>query len=221
MAYEGVQYHKAASLPFQVVMNDLVSESCFAVVVTGATKWGHCLLETPVGFFHITDAGFTHPRHIPHLEFSRYLSENDKYVKARFEILDLVNLANFNQKVLTSLRTGWMYGVCTNNCVTYVEDMLKAGGSGWNLGKSPFPTDSLNMGTISKWQSGDIIGRYSARSTIQKGLDLRDLSLAGDNSYQSAKLRNIFTRVPNPLENSGEDVKTFGFAGAAIVDDLL
>jgi hypothetical protein len=157
MSYEGNYYGdlKFAELP------DVSGDLPYVLVVSGATPWGHCLLKTQSGCYHITKAGLTYPRHIPSFsDFLRYVNENNKFVLGWLEILDSAT-DKLAAAVKASLNTSWLYGFVVHNCVNYVESMLEKSGSKFKFAGTNLPTNGLKQ-SITLNERG-IVGRFNTR----------------------------------------------------------
>jgi hypothetical protein len=101
-----------------------------AVVVTGAA-WnpcGHMLLNTRNGYyFHINERK-GRPKFMTESGYSRYLRETGKKETRRYYI-DIPNPNGSHQKLRELLAKPWGWWLLPNNCVSFVEDVVQAGGS--------------------------------------------------------------------------------------------
>lgn len=163
MAYDGVAYDEVIDTKVPTIVVD--SPAVF--VVTGSTIWGHALLFTgSSGWFHITRAGLTYPRHIPTFDdFNKYLSQNDKYVLGYLPIVDVANPNHMARAIRRSLKTSWFYGGLVHNCVNYAEAMLKAGGSKFIFKGTNFPTSGLEKAR--SLQEQHVVGNFTVRTEKQ------------------------------------------------------
>lgn len=131
MAYEGEHLYAcpAVQYPWQAT---------FAVTVSGA-RWnpcGHALLNiggTSGFYFHIAGDGNDRPFLLRGgAAFRRYLQENSKRELRRTSIK--ISDPNGAQRKLEELTArNWRWAVLPNNCATFVETVIQAGGSSAGL----------------------------------------------------------------------------------------
>src|SRR5262245_21130801 len=104
MAYDGHQYKGVRTAQLPVISG----EDPYVYVVSGSTRWGHALLRTASGWFHISQPGFTYPFHIPtEDDFETYLEENDKFVLGALHINDVNDFEALGREIRRSLNTTW------------------------------------------------------------------------------------------------------------------
>jgi hypothetical protein len=107
-----------------------------AVIVTGdgPNFCGHALLNTNScagWYFHI--AGWNRQPHVMDgTGFGRYLRESRKSVVRRVR-LNITRPQQAQEKLMELLSETWQWGVIPHNCVTFVETVAHAGGSGFEL----------------------------------------------------------------------------------------
>jgi hypothetical protein len=104
----------------------------FAVVVSGDT-WnpcGHMLLNTggQAGWYFHVAAVRGKPRFMRESGFQRYLKEHKKR-ELRRTFIPIPNPDGANAKLEELLAKQWTWFVLPNNCASFVEDVVKAGGS--------------------------------------------------------------------------------------------
>lgn len=123
--YEGDVMHRCLLTPFDF-------QNTSVVVVSGA-KWnpcGHAILNTGgMGgwYFHI--AGFNDPPKFMRPDgFFVYLRSNSKKVIRRSPI-KIPNPAGSHAKLEELLANQWWWFLLPNNCASFIEDVVKAGGS--------------------------------------------------------------------------------------------
>jgi hypothetical protein len=129
VAYEGDRVRECPSIPYNF------SNTC-AVVVSGdgPNFCGHLILSVggPGGsYFHVAGV-ITEPRTMSEAGYRRYLKENGKRELKRFR----VNISKPNDAMLKleQLLSGrWVWGVLPHNCASFVEEIVKAGGSAAGL----------------------------------------------------------------------------------------
>jgi hypothetical protein len=106
----------------------------YAVVVTGAT-WnpcGHMLLNTGGGwYFHVAERK-GNPRFMREAGYRRYVTEHGKQ-EVRRTFLHIPNPEASYQKLEELLAKQWTWFVLPNNCASFVEDVVRAGGSNAGL----------------------------------------------------------------------------------------
>lgn len=101
-----------------------------AVVVSGdgINFCGHALLHTGGGwYFHIAGK-YDAPKFMREDGFQRYLKENGKHEIRRWRI-QIPNPAGAHRKLEELLATQWRWLVLPNNCASFVEEVVQAGGS--------------------------------------------------------------------------------------------
>jgi hypothetical protein len=114
----------------------------FVIIVSGSAlnPCGHMLLNTGGfggSYFHIGEvAGF--PYSMNQAGYERYLLENNKIEISR-TMVSISKPDAAKRKLSELLSNRWIWGVVPNNCVHFVEEVLQAGGSNFNL-KSNCPT---------------------------------------------------------------------------------
>jgi hypothetical protein len=129
MAYEGERLLLCPSKAFEF-------STTFAVVVSGAGPnfCGHLILN--VGglgglYFHVAGV-HTEPRMMTEKGYRRYLKENGKTELKRFKVtISNTMAAMLKLEELTS--ETWAWGVLPHNCASFVEEVVKAGGSAAGL----------------------------------------------------------------------------------------
>lgn len=103
---------------------------CCAVVVTGtpANFCGHALLHTGGGlYFHI--AGFNNkPKIMTQNGYLRYLKENGKREIRRW-VVSIPDPAGAHRKLDELLAKRWLWLMLPQNCASFVEEVVRAGGS--------------------------------------------------------------------------------------------
>ncbi|MGJ9417085.1 hypothetical protein ACHAC9_04865 [Massilia sp. CMS3.1] len=101
-----------------------------AVVVSGdgINFCGHALLHTGGGwYFHIAGK-YDVPKFMREDGFQRYLRENGKHEIRRWRI-QIPNPAGAHRKLEELLAKQWRWLVLPNNCTSFVEEVVQAGGS--------------------------------------------------------------------------------------------
>jgi hypothetical protein len=101
-----------------------------AVIVSGygPNFCGHTLLHVgDCWYFHVA-GGYTVPKFMHESGYQRYLKENDKREIRRW-IVKLPNPRGAHQKLHELLKKPWLWGVLPHNCVAFVEEIVRAGGS--------------------------------------------------------------------------------------------
>jgi hypothetical protein len=125
MAYEGDLLMMCPADPFDF-------HDSYAVVVSGdgPNFCGHLILNVGgVGGYYFHVAGVrTEPRVMTKDGYRRYLKETGKKELKRFKVtISNPNFAMFKLEQLTSEK--WTWGVLPHNCASFVEEVVRAGGS--------------------------------------------------------------------------------------------
>jgi hypothetical protein len=111
-------------------------EKAFVVVVSGS-PWnpcGHALLNTggPNGWhFHVAEVK-GRPRAMQGPGYQRYLREHQKR-EIRRTAVTIPNPTAANEKLEELLSKPWSWFLFSNNCASFVEDVVRAGGSNAGL----------------------------------------------------------------------------------------
>ncbi|MFC5548550.1 hypothetical protein [Massilia aerilata] len=101
-----------------------------AVIVSGdgINACGHALL-------HVGDAWYSHvagvydlPKFMHESGYQRYLKENGKREIRRW-IVKLADPVGAHLKLHELMKKPWLWGVLPHNCASFVEEVMKAGGS--------------------------------------------------------------------------------------------
>lgn len=123
--YVGEIMHKCMLRPFDF-------KHAFAVVVSGAT-WnpcGHMLLNTGGSggwYFHVAERK-GNPRFLRADGYRRYLQEHQKR-ELRRTFVSVPNPGGAHQRLEELLAKQWSWFVLPNNCASFVEEVVAAGGS--------------------------------------------------------------------------------------------
>jgi len=125
---------KPAPFDGDPMYHNVISQSdfkhCCAVIVTGdfGNPCGHALLHTGGGLYFHVAGRFNQPKLMSRTGYGRYLRENDKQELRRF-IVPIPNPAGAHRKLEELLAKPWRWLVLPNNCVSFVEEVVLAGGS--------------------------------------------------------------------------------------------
>lgn len=101
-----------------------------AVIVSGdgINICGHTLLHTGGGwYFHVAGKNDL-PKFMRENGFKRYLKENKKHEIRRW-LVPISDPAGAHRKLQELLAKQWRWLVLPNNCVSFVEEVVRAGGS--------------------------------------------------------------------------------------------
>ena len=105
------------------------SHTCVVVVSGDSINFcGHALLHTGGGLYVHVAVRFNQPKRISRTGYGRYLRENDKQELRRF-IVPIPNPEGAHRKLEELLAKPWRWLVLPNNCVSFVEEVVRAGGS--------------------------------------------------------------------------------------------
>jgi hypothetical protein len=121
--YLGEIMHQCPIKPFDFKMTR-------AVIVSGVPGnfCGHCILHTGGGWYFHVDGGYNRPWFIREEGYMRYLKENGKHEIRRW-IIHIPNPAGAHAKLEELLTKQWLWGILIHNCASFVEEVVKAGGS--------------------------------------------------------------------------------------------
>lgn len=117
-----------------VMLQCIVSPSDFhhacAVIVTGdpGNPCGHALLHTGGGWYFHVAGGYAVPRFRSESGYQRYLRENHKREIRRWPV-KLPNPHGAHRKMQELLARQWLWLGLPQNCVSFVEEIVRAGGS--------------------------------------------------------------------------------------------
>ena len=125
MAFEGDVLTSCGLIQFNFSVS-------YAVVVSGVkfNPCGHLILNTGglCGFYcHIAERK-GYPRYMDESGYRRYLSENGKH-EIRRQYVPLKEPDKAYAKVEELLSKSWSWWVLPHNCVSFVEEVLQAGGT--------------------------------------------------------------------------------------------
>lgn len=101
-----------------------------AVIVSGVPGnfCGHTLLATGGGWYFHVDGLKNRPWFMREEGYMRYLRENGKREIRRW-IVQIPDPIGAHAKLVELLAKPWHWRVLPNNCVSFVEEVVKAGGS--------------------------------------------------------------------------------------------
>ena len=132
MAFEGAPIKSLSGL-------QLTHASCELLIVSGSgpNLAGHMLMELPASpggtksIFHI--AGLRdYPFWMASADFGKYLKENKKKELGRKHI-NLPKPGAAETYLAKAIKTKWTWGGIVNNCVSFCEEYIEAGGSTWSM----------------------------------------------------------------------------------------
>jgi hypothetical protein len=111
-------------------------KNTYAVVVSGdkLNPCGHLVLNLggSVGnYFHVAGI-ITKPRMMTQAGYERYMRENKKSELKRFKI-NILQSDKAMLKLEELLSRSWNWGVLPHNCASFVEEIVRAGGSAAGL----------------------------------------------------------------------------------------
>jgi hypothetical protein len=96
-------------------------------------RLGHLILYTPSGGGYYFDVAGVYgvPRYMSAANFPRYLKENHKKELRRVYLV-LPNPEGAAAYIEEALATDWAWWVLPHNCVSFCEEVIKAGGGVWS-----------------------------------------------------------------------------------------
>lgn len=113
---------------------DCSSVAVVAVSGDGPNVCGHLLLHTGPGrggfYFHVSDLR-GYPRYMNESGYRRYLKEAGK-TELRRRYLSLPDPEGARTYLEGLMASKWTWMVLPNNCVAFVEEVIKAGGGSWS-----------------------------------------------------------------------------------------
>jgi len=129
VAYEGDPLLMCPAIAFDLA-------NTYAVVVSGdgPNFCGHLILNAggPGGmYFHVAGV-HTVPRQMTESGYHVYLRDNKKKELKRFKV-GLTSPNSAMLKLEQLLAVPWAWGVLPHNCASFVEEIVRAGGSGAGL----------------------------------------------------------------------------------------
>jgi len=106
-----------------------------AVSGDGPNICGHLLIRTDGSgggkYFHVSDpSGHGYPRYMSESGYRRYLQEAGK-TELRRRYLSLPDPQGSLLYIEGLMANKWTWGLIPNNCVAFVEEIIKAGGGTW------------------------------------------------------------------------------------------
>lgn len=123
----------AAFLGYPILAcQSFVNHECQVVAVSGngPNVCGHALFFSAGRYFHIAAGFYAHPTSFVENEYKRYLAENEKEEWGRDNII-LPKPQGASEYLCRAANEKWLWGILANNCVTFVEEILRAGGFPW------------------------------------------------------------------------------------------
>lgn len=101
-----------------------------AVIVSGygPNFCGHTLLHVGDSWYFHVAGGYDVPKFMHESGYQRYLKENDKREIRRW-IVKLPNPRGAHLKLHELLKKPWLWAVLPHNCASFVEEVVRAGGS--------------------------------------------------------------------------------------------
>jgi hypothetical protein len=122
MTFLGEHLNECRAVPF-----DWRNTHFVVVSGSGPNPCGHALVNAGAYYFHI-DGLYKRPWCMNHLGYQRYLRENDKKELRRRRV-HLSNPEGAQRKIDELAARRWAWVLLPNNCASFVEEVLAAGGS--------------------------------------------------------------------------------------------
>jgi len=120
MAFDGLYLRQCQGFNFGRVASIIVSGS-------GPNFCGHALLHVDGHYFHIAGVN-DFPKYMPEAGYQRYLRENDKEELGRY-FKHLPDRTAAQVKLNQLMAEKWLWGALPHNCITFVEQVMQAGGN--------------------------------------------------------------------------------------------
>lgn len=118
----------------EIMIRSMLTPSDFehacAVIVTGdgLNFCGHTLIHTKHDWYFHVSGRYDYPRFMHEDGYKRYLKENEKREIRRW-IVPIRDPAAAHRKLEELLAKQWFWGGAVHNCVSFVEEIVRAGGS--------------------------------------------------------------------------------------------
>lgn len=128
MAYEGAELNACG-----VVMTDFRDVFVVAVSGDGPNVCGHLLIYSSDngGYYFHTAGPYAHPKYMTNAGFQTYLADTRKIEIRRIKV-ELSDPQGAYAKMEQLLAKKWLWGVLPNNCVGFVEEIIRAGQGDWS-----------------------------------------------------------------------------------------
>ena len=116
-----------------VIEIDLTTAYVVAVSGSAPNVCGHLLIfagNKGGYYFHVAEL-HGYPKYMDQAGFQKYLKDNGKKELKRIRVVlpDPQGAVAYLEELLASK---WLWGVLPNNCVAFVEEVIKAGGGNWS-----------------------------------------------------------------------------------------
>lgn len=118
----------------EIMLRSMLKPSDFehvcAVIVTGdgINFCGHALLHTTHDWYFHVAGRYDYPKFMREHGYKRYLRENGKREIRRW-IVSIRDPGAAHRKLKELLAKQWFWGGAIHNCVSFVEEVVQAGGS--------------------------------------------------------------------------------------------
>lgn len=118
----------------EIMLRSILKPSDFkhacAVIVSGAGAnfCGHTLLHTTHDWYFHVSGHYDYPKFMNEGGYQRYLKENAKREIRRW-LVPIRDPAAAHRKLEELLAKQWFWGGAVHNCVSFVEEVVNAGGS--------------------------------------------------------------------------------------------
>ena len=123
--YKGVHLFHCSIIPFSWRHSYLI-----VVSGDGPNRCGHALIKAGIYYFHINGRN-NRPYYMGEAGYRRYLKENGKTELQRKRV-SLPNPEGAQRKLEELSAKPWGFRLFSHNCVNYVEEIFRAGGSRFN-----------------------------------------------------------------------------------------
>jgi hypothetical protein len=145
---------------------DFSQTSIVAVSGDGPNICGHLLIYAAGRggyYFHVAEV-HGYPRYMNESGYRRYLRESGK-TELRRRSVDLPNPTNCLLYLEGLLAEKWTWGVLPHNCVSFVEELIAAGGGPWGSysncpGLATAPSLSDRIQSFYNWMESSIYDIY-------------------------------------------------------------
>lgn len=146
-----------------VIDIDFANTYVVAVSGDGVNVCGHLLLYAKPYYFHVAELR-GYPRYMSGSGYTRYLKESGKTELQRRKV-PLPNPQGALLYLEGLMSETWTWMVLPNNCVAFVEEVIKAGGGSWGSysncpALATAPTVSERIQSFYQWMQVGIYNAY-------------------------------------------------------------
>lgn len=135
----------------------------------GINVCGHALLHIQSGYYFHVAAIRDYPRYMDENGYRRYLRENDKQELGR-RVMSLPRPDDAATRLDELMASRWTWLVLPNNCVSFVEEVIAAGGGTWSS-MSNCPAVGMTPSLREWWQELELRYEQLERDLIRGAIE--------------------------------------------------